>query len=244
MTSNWPREQEWNRVRASIVPTRTFRRTQIVIPAYDENNEGFLLKTCWFSVVPRAEHFGDLITADQSESCEELILEILYVNTTQMRNWWDCWKSSVQCERRDICAEWKKGHLRCYWSPVWVTNGGSIPWNAMAISETFKISCLMSRHHERRFGMPFDGPVIPFGAMVEYHQFLRMTHRDQINLVQKYCLVYSSVMYLMRRDSGKQTLWSQTVKNWRGWTHQISTPEGSMQRKFWRRIEVDTSYSL
>ena len=23
--------------------------------------------------------------------------------------------------------------------------------------------------HERRFGMPFDGPVIPFGAMVEYH---------------------------------------------------------------------------
>ena len=23
--------------------------------------------------------------------------------------------------------------------------------------------------HERRFGIPFDGPVIPFGAMVEYH---------------------------------------------------------------------------
>ena len=22
---------------------------------------------------------------------------------------------------------------------------------------------------ERRFGMPFNGPVIPFGAMVEYH---------------------------------------------------------------------------
>ena len=23
--------------------------------------------------------------------------------------------------------------------------------------------------YERQFGMPFDGPVIPFGAMVEYH---------------------------------------------------------------------------
>ena len=23
--------------------------------------------------------------------------------------------------------------------------------------------------YEKRFGMPFDGPVIPFGAMVEYH---------------------------------------------------------------------------
>ena len=25
--------------------------------------------------------------------------------------------------------------------------------------------------YERRFGMPFDGPVIPFGALVEYHPF-------------------------------------------------------------------------
>ena len=24
-------------------------------------------------------------------------------------------------------------------------------------------------HYARRFGMPFNGPVIPFGAMVEYH---------------------------------------------------------------------------
>ena len=24
--------------------------------------------------------------------------------------------------------------------------------------------------YERRCGMPFDGPVIPFGAMVEYHR--------------------------------------------------------------------------
>ena len=23
--------------------------------------------------------------------------------------------------------------------------------------------------YERRFGIPFNGPVIPFGAMVEYH---------------------------------------------------------------------------
>ena len=42
-------------------------------------------------------------------------------------------------------------------------------WNAAAICETFKISCLMGRHHERRFGKPFNGPVIPFGAMVECH---------------------------------------------------------------------------
>ena len=27
---------------------------------------------------------------------------------------------------KEQCAEWKKGHLRCYCSPVWVTNGGRI----------------------------------------------------------------------------------------------------------------------
>ena len=45
-------------------------------------------------------------------------------------------------------------------------NGGRIPWNVTVICEMFRISYLTQ---ERRFGMPFNGPVIPFGAMVEYH---------------------------------------------------------------------------
>ena len=28
-------------------------------------------------------------------------------------------------------------------------NGGQIPWNAIPICETFKISCLMGRHHTK-----------------------------------------------------------------------------------------------
>ena len=36
--------------------------------------------------------------------CEELSLESLYVNATQIRNTWDCRKSSAQSERRDICG--------------------------------------------------------------------------------------------------------------------------------------------
>ena len=35
--------------------------------------------------------------------------------------------------------------------------------------------------HERRFGMPFNGPVIPFGAMVEYHP---ISAKDQSRLHQ------------------------------------------------------------
>ena len=44
MNCQWSREQKWNRVRVSIVSTRTFRRTQAA-----KNNEVFLQKTCWYS---------------------------------------------------------------------------------------------------------------------------------------------------------------------------------------------------
>ena len=67
---------------------------------------------------------------------------------------------------REECVELRKGHLRYCCNQVWTKNGGRIPWNAAAICETFKIFCLMGRHLERRFGKPFNGPVIPFGAMV------------------------------------------------------------------------------
>ena len=125
--------------------------------------------------------------------------------------------------------------------------------------------------HERRFGMPFNGPMIPCGAMVdnlplkkktsqiyclmgrrpmkdvlENHLtdrlfrlvhwlsitlFLRKSYRDYISLEEKSCQVYVFVMHCTRVESGKETLWSRTLKNWRRWTHLNSTPEGSMQRK-------------
>ena len=39
----------------------------------------------------------------------------------------------------------------------------------------------MGRPYERRFGIPFNGPVIPFGAMVEYHP---ISAKDQSRLHQ------------------------------------------------------------
>ena len=60
--------------------------------------------------------------------------------------------------------------------------------------------------YQTRFGMPFDGPAIPFGAMVEHHPvFCETPIEDCINLVQKSCQVYSSVMCCMRGESGKET---------------------------------------
>ena len=60
--------------------------------------------------------------------------------------------------------------------------------------------------YERRFVKPFNGPAIPFGAMVEYHPIsASKTHRDYINLVQKSCQVYSLDVYCMRGEYGKET---------------------------------------
>ena len=47
--------------------------------------------------------------------------------------------------------------------------GGRIPWNATAVCEIFRISCLMRKHHMKGGSeCPFNGPVIPFGGMDEY----------------------------------------------------------------------------
>ena len=85
--------------------------------------------------------------------------------------------------------------------------------------------------YERRFGMPFNGPVNRLEQWSNITLFLRKTNLDCISLEQKSCQVYFSVMHFSRRESGKETLWSQTLKNWWRWTQQNSTPEGSMQRK-------------
>ena len=79
--------------------------------------------------------------------------------------------------------------------------------------------------------MFFNGPVIPFGAMVEYHP---ISAKDQSRLHQFGPKVLPGIFLgsaFSRVESGKETLLSQTLKNWSRWTRLTSTPEGSMQRK-------------
>ena len=71
---------------------------------------------------------------------------------------------------REQCVELRKGNLRYCCNHVWTKNGGWIPWSVIAFCETFKTSLgCWEGICERRFGMPFNGQVIPFGAMAEYH---------------------------------------------------------------------------
>ena len=59
--------------------------------------------------------------------------------------------------------------------------GGQLPWNATPIFETFKISYLMGKPYERRFGKPCKGPIIPFGSLVEYYP---ISAKDQSRIHQ------------------------------------------------------------
>ena len=63
-----------------------------------------------------------------------------------------------------------------------MTIGGQIPFNVTPICETSQISSLMGRRPMRDvFGKPFEGPIIPFGSLVEYHP---ITAKDQSRIHQ------------------------------------------------------------
>ena len=68
-------------------------------------------------------------------------LESLYVDTTQIRNKWDCWESSAQSVIEGTSAVLLQSGLDEKW---W-----QIPWNAIATCGTFKISCLMGKLHTK-----------------------------------------------------------------------------------------------
>ena len=57
------------------------------------------------------------------------------------------------------------------------SGGHQIPWNAIATRDTSKTSWQMGNFYMKEdFGEPFKGPIIPFGALVEY---LPISARDQ-----------------------------------------------------------------
>ena len=101
----------------------------------------------------------------------------------------------------------KAGHLHYCCNQVWMKNGGRIPWNVTPICETFKISCLMGRHFMRG-GLAYHlmARLFRLEHWSNITPSLRRTRRDYINLVQKSCHVFSSVMYCIRGESGKETL--------------------------------------
>ena len=60
--------------------------------------------------------------------------------------------------------------------------------------------------YERRFGKPFEGPIVPFGSLVEYHPIISegISH-ESINLERKFYLDCASDTFSTRGDFGRVT---------------------------------------
>ena len=85
--------------------------------------------------------------------------------------------------------------------------------------------------YERRFGKPFNGPIISFVSLVEYNP---ISAKDQSRIRQfkrKSYLDCSSDTHSTQVEFGRKTYWLQTLRSWNRWTHQKSTHKDSMQRK-------------
>ena len=60
--------------------------------------------------------------------------------------------------------------------------GGQILWNVTPICETSQICYLLGRRPQKDIlGNQFEGPIIPFGSLVEYHP---KAAKDQSRILQ------------------------------------------------------------
>ena len=178
------------------------------------------------TVVPRAEHFGDMMTADHKVLSEESESRNNYRYAVVVQDLATQWIQSYPCktttsqktqknpmkfleptrkpnviytdnplEFGKSCEELSWNH--CTSTPHRSETHGIADREVRRVNEGTSAVLLQSRlgnewwadsmecycylrniqdllsdgktPYERRFGMPFNGPVIPFGAMVEYH---------------------------------------------------------------------------
>ena len=184
------------------------------------------LKTKITRSVPRAEHFGDMITADHKVLSEESESRNNYRYAVVVQDLATQWIQSYPCQTKTSqetqknpmkfleptrkpkviytdnplefgksCEELSWNH--CASTPHRSETNGIADREVRRVKEGTSAVLLQSRlgnewwadsmecycflrniqdllsdgktPYERRFGMPFNGPVIPFGAMVEYH---------------------------------------------------------------------------
>ena len=81
-------------------------------------------------------------------------------------------------------AEWKKAPLPYCCNQVWMKIGGQMPWNAMLICETFKISCLILHTKGVLENQKMDQS-FRLVHWLSITLFLRKTSQESINLERK-----------------------------------------------------------
>ena len=226
MNFQWSREQKWNRVRVRSVLFTHFPKDPGCDICLKTKITGASCRRRAGTVVPRAEHFGDWITADHKVLSEESESRNNHRYAVVEQDLATQWLQSYPCKSKSSQETQKNlvKFLEPTWKPKVIYSHNSLElgkssedssWNHRTStphrSETNGIaergvrrvkegtsavllqsglgdewwSYSMECHchlrniqdllsvgktpYERRFGIPFNGPVIPFGAMVEYH---------------------------------------------------------------------------
>ena len=94
--------------------------------------------------------------------------------------------------------------------------GGQIPWNAIPICETFKISYLMGRPRMRDvLGNHLKDLLFHLVHWLSITLFLRRTSQESINLERESYLDCSSDTLCTRGEFGRVTYWLQTLRSWK-----------------------------
>ena len=134
--------------------------------------------------VPRTEKFGDLRPADHKVFSEEgesrnnhRYNSQEFGRSCEELSWNHRSETHVIAEKSG--SQNKKERLRYCCNQARMKNGWLILWHAVAICEMFKTSWQTGKlFTKKRFGAPLRGPVVRFGAMVDYPT------RDQSRLHQ------------------------------------------------------------
>ena len=120
-------------------------------------------------------------------------------------------------------------------------------WWESAANVRWKVQDLLGdgrTDYHRRFGEQLEGPVIPFGTIIEHYPISPGEQSRPQQFGKKDLSGIFFVCAFIARRNGKEVLWSQTLRNWRTWTCQKSILEDSMQKKFWRHKKKEWTFFL
>ena len=124
-------------------------------------------------------------------------------------------------------------------------NGGQIPWNAIPICETFKISCLMGRLHTKDVLENLKkGPIIPFGSLVENYP---ISAKDQSRIHQFGKKVLPGLFFGCALYAGgmwKSDIMVADIEELETMdASKIYSKKDSMQRKFYFPKKMENNFS-
>ena len=125
--------------------------------------------------------------------------------------------------------------------------GGHTPWECYCCLRNVRDLLADGKTpNESRFGEPFKGPIILFGALVELSSdFCQKLKQEVINVATRYYQESFLAGSWSRGEFGKEIFWKQTWKTWKSWMHQICIVRESMQRKYWsvKKMMKSSSHS-